>query len=58
MKQNNDLKWIVDNGEDEIDYYLSDVTMEQFKKDVYELIRKSSDKELVKNIIEDLNKYL
>ena len=58
MKHNNDLMWVIDNGENEIDYYLENVTSEQFAKDVREILKKSIDKELVKNIINDLNKYL
>ena len=47
----NDLKWIVENGKDEIEYYLENVTPEQFLSDVQKLISSTQDKEAIQKAI-------
>lgn len=54
----NDIEWILSQEESELDHYLSDVTKEQFKKDVQALIRKHTDKKMVQNIIDKLKELL
>ena len=54
----NDLKWIIENGDEEIDYYLENVTKEQFKADVKELIKKQADKQVIKEAIKRLEQLL
>ena len=54
----NDLKWIIENGNEEIEYYLEKVTKEQFKADVKELIKKQSDKQVIKEAIKRLEQLL
>jgi hypothetical protein len=53
----NDLKWIIESDE-EIDFYLENVTKDQFIADVKELIRKQSDKGAIKEAIEQLQQLL
>ena len=54
----NDLKWIVANGKDEIEYYLENVTPEQFSSDVQKLISSTQDKEAIQEAINYLQKLL
>jgi len=54
----NDLKWIVANGKDEIEYYLENVTPEQFSNDVQKLISSTQDKEAIQEAINYLQKIL
>lgn len=43
-ERTNDLLWIINQDDEEIDFYLSDVTKEQFKQDVKALFKKINDK--------------
>lgn len=54
----NDLKWVIDNGNDEVDYYLENVTTEQFINDVRELMKKNTTKTVIQEAISNLQKYL
>ena len=54
----NDLLWIIEQSVEELDYYLSDVTKEQFKIDVKALAKKCSDKQVVKDAIKKLEELL
>lgn len=53
-----DLLWLVTKNDDEISDYLGDVSVDQFRKDVEELLKKSVDSEPIKQAIELLKKYL
>ena len=55
---NNDLLWIIQQEDEEIDYYLSEVTKDQFKKDVNELLRRGADKELIRQAIKYLSEFI
>ena len=55
---NNDLLWIIQQEDEEIDFYLSDVTKEQFKKDVNELVKRSADKEPIRQAIRYLSEFI
>ena len=54
----NDLKWIIENGDEEIECYLENVTKKQFKADVKELIKKQADKQAIKETIKRLEQLL
>lgn len=54
----NDLKWIIDNGKDEVDYYLENVTSEQFITDVRELMKLNTTKTVIQEAISNLQKYI
>jgi hypothetical protein len=58
VRQANDLKWIIENGEGEIDYYLSTVSQDQFIYDVKTLIKRQTDKDVIKRAIQSLKEYL
>ena len=55
---NNDLKWIIENTPDEVDYYLETVTNEQFVLDVKKLIVKSTNTDVVRETIKKLEELL
>lgn len=54
----NDLKWIIESGTDEIDFYLGEVTSEQFIADVKELIKRKADKSAIEEAIKRLQELL
>jgi len=54
----NDLKWIIEEGIDEVDYYLETVTSIQFIEDVKELIKKQADKSAIEEAIKRLKELL
>jgi len=54
----NDLKWIIENGDEEIEYYLENVTKEQFVADVKELMKKQTDKSAIEEAIKRLQELL
>ena len=55
---NNDLKWVIENGTDEVDYYLENVTTSQFILDVKELLKKQSDKSAIQEAIKKLQELV
>lgn len=57
-EKTNDLLWIIKQNDEEIDYYLSDVTKEQFKKDVKELMKRINDKEPIREAIKRLSELV
>lgn len=57
-ERTNDLLWIINQDDEEIDFYLSDVTKEQFKQDVKALFKKINDKEPIKEAIKRLSELL
>jgi hypothetical protein len=54
----NDLKWIIENGTDEVDYYLENVTTVQFIMDVKELLKKQADKSAIEEAVKRLQELL
>lgn len=54
----NDLLKIIEAGDLEIDFYLSEVSKEQFVKDVKALVSKVSDKGAIQLAIDKLNELL
>ena len=54
----NDLIWIIEQPDEELDFYLEDVTREQFRLDVKELMKKLSDKEAIREAIKRLSELL
>jgi translation initiation factor RLI1 len=58
----NDLQWIIESGDSEIEYYLENVTRKQFVLDVKELMKKQVNelmkKQVEKTVIEDTIKRL
>ena len=54
----NDIKWIINNGNEEIEYYLENVTKEQFVLDVKELIKRQSSKDAIKEATSRLQELL
>ena len=52
------LKLITDKTDEEICNYLGDVSVKDFKNDVQELIKKSVDKEPIRQALESLKKFL
>lgn len=58
----NTLKNLINQKETEIEDYLSNVSKEEFIQDILSLIedckKKYSNKEIIKNLIRDLNSYL
>ena len=57
-KTTNDLLWIIEQTDDALDYYLSDVSKEQFRKDVKALMKRINDKEPIREAIKRLNELL
>jgi hypothetical protein len=58
QEKTNDLLWIIEQNEEEIDFYLSDVTKEQFKKDVKALMKRINDKEPIREAIKRLSELV
>ena len=57
-EKTNDILWVIEQNDEEIDYYLSDVTKEQFKKDVKALMKRINDKEPIREAIKRLSELL
>ena len=57
-EKTNDLLWIIEQNDEEIDFYLSDVTKEQFKKDVKALMKRINDKEPIREAIKRLSELV
>ena len=53
-----DLLWVIEQDEFEIEWYLGDVTNEQFKKDVKALMARINDKEPIREAIKRLSELL
>lgn len=53
-----DLLWIIQQDDSEIDFYLGDVTNEQFRKDVKALMARINDKEPIREAIKRLSELL
>ena len=53
-----DLLSLIDKSNDEIPLYLGDVRIKDFKEDIKELVRKSIDKEPIRQALESLKKLL
>ena len=49
---------VVEKSNEEISWYLEDVSVEQFKKDVKELANMNTDKHIVSEMIKKLQKML
>jgi hypothetical protein len=49
---------VVEKSNEEISYYLEDVSVEQFKKDVLELAIMNTDKQLISEMIKKLQAML
>lgn len=58
QEKTNDLLWIIEQNDDEIDFYLSDVTKEQFRKDVKALMKRINDKEPIREAIKRLSELV
>jgi hypothetical protein len=54
----NDLKWVIEQGSDEVDYYLENVTTVQFIQDVKALLKKQADKSAIKDAIKKLEELI
>ena len=54
----NDLIWIIEQPDEELDFYLEEVTKEQFRLDVKELMKRLSDKEAIQEAIKRLSELL
>jgi hypothetical protein len=57
-RETNDLLLIIEKSNEEIDFYLSDVSQEQFKEDVMALMKKVNDKEPIRQAIKRLSELL
>lgn len=53
-----DLLWLIEQDDDEIDWYLTNVKNEEFKADVKELMKNIDDKEPIKEAIKRLSELL
>jgi len=58
MEDINDLKKIIEDGIEEVDYYLETVTTIQFIKDVKELLKRNADKSAIEEAIKRLQELL
>jgi len=54
----NDLKFIIEQGSDEVDYYLENVTTVQFIQDVKAILKKQADKSAIKDAIKKLEELI
>jgi len=54
----NDLRLIIENGYEEVEYYLESVSKEQFVADVKELMKKQADKGVIEQAIKKLQELL
>ena len=57
-EKSNDLLWVIEQNDEEIDYYLSDVTKDQFKKDVKALMKRINDKGPIHEAIKRLSELV
>jgi|TARA_R110000851_G_scaffold73614_4_gene162384 hypothetical protein len=58
MENYKNLLEVAEKSNEEISYYLEDVSVEQFKKDVLELAKINTDKELISEMIKKLQAML
>ena len=58
MENYKNLLEVVEKSNEEISWYLEDVTVEQFKKDVFELAKMNTDKHLISEMIKKLQAML
>jgi len=58
MEDYKNLLDIVEKPNEEISYYLEDVSVEEFKKDVLELAKMNTDKHLISEMIKKLQAML
>jgi hypothetical protein len=58
MENYKNLLEVVEKSNEEISYYLEDVSVEQFKKDVLELAKMNTDKQLISEMIKKLQSML
>ena len=54
MENYRNLLDVIEKSNEEITYYLEDVSVEQFKKDVLELTKMNTDKQFISQIIKTL----
>jgi hypothetical protein len=54
----NDLELIIYKSDEEINFYLEEVTAKQFKADVIEILKKQADKQVIKEAIKRLEQLL
>jgi hypothetical protein len=58
MENYKNLLEVVEKPNEEIGYYLEDVSIEQFKKDILELAKMNTDKQLISEMIKKLQAML
>ena len=58
MENYKNLLDVVEKSNEKISYYLEDVSVEQFKKDVLELAKMNTDKQLISEMIKKLQAML
>jgi membrane carboxypeptidase/penicillin-binding protein len=58
MENYKNLLEIVEKSDEEITWYLEDVTVEQFKKDVLQLAKMNTDKQLISELIKKLQQMM
>lgn len=58
MENYKNLLDVVEKSNEEISYYLEDVSVEQFKKDVQELAKMNTDKQIISEMIKKLQAML
>ena len=58
MQNYKNLLDVVEKSNEEISYYLEDVSVEQFKKDVKELAIMNTDKQIISEMIKKLQTML
>ena len=58
MENYKNLLDVVEKSNEEISYYLEDVSVEQFKKDVKELAIMNTDKQIISKMIKKLQAML
>lgn len=58
MENYKNLLEVVEKSNEEISYYLEDVSVEQFKNDVLELAKMNTDKQLISEMIKKLQAML
>ena len=58
MENYRNLLDVVEKSNEEISYYLEDVSVEQFKNDVLELAKMNTDKQLISEMIKKLQAML
>jgi len=58
MENYKNLLDVVEKSDEEISYYLEDVSLKQFKKDVQELAKMNTDKQIISEMIKKLQAML